>query len=127
MKISKIVFCLAMAALSMVACKKDEAKPNLSGAWQGNWGFNTDVPTFYESWSLEDGGQIRSYYTDGTLYATGTWKLNDDHFECTYKPLSETYHYTFTGPYNDDSKEINGDWRQVEDPSVGGSFTMYKQ
>lgn len=127
MKISKIAFCLALAAMSMVACKKDEAKPNLAGTWEGSWGFGSDVPSYYERWSLTNDGKLKSYYPDGTLYATGTWEMNGDDFEARYKPLGDTYQYVFTGTYEDGTETISGDWRESDDPANGGSFEMYKQ
>lgn len=127
MKISKIAFCLALAAMSMVACKKDEVKPNISGGWQGNWGFQNDVPSFYERWSLENGGLLNAYYPDASLYASGTWELNGDDFEAHYTTVGIAYQYIFTGTYDDSTKKITGDWRDGEDPSIGGKFVMYKQ
>jgi len=118
---------MGVASLGFVACKKDDAKINLSGTWEGNWGFGTDVPSFYEKWSLEQNGGLSSYYPDGSLYAKGTWELNGDDFEAHYKPLGDTYTYSFTGTYDDGVKEINGDWKELQDPTNGGTFAMYKQ
>jgi hypothetical protein len=126
MKFAKIVFLLAaITTLGLASCKKDEAKPNLSGDWEGSWGFGTDVPSFYEKWSLENNGDMSSYFPDGSLYANGTWELNDNDIEVRYTSIAEQYTYSFTGTFAND--KITGDWRDTQNPTIGGKFKMYME
>jgi opacity protein-like surface antigen len=126
MKFAKIVFLMAaIATLGLASCKKDEAKPDISGDWEGTWGFGSDAPSYYEKWTLESNGDLGSYFSDGTLYGTGSWELNGNDFEARYQPLGDTYTYVFTGTLN--GEKINGDWNELQDPANGGTFKMYKE
>ena len=126
MKFAKIVFLMAaIATLGLASCKKDEAKPDISGDWEGTWGFGNEAPAFYEKWTLEEDGDLKSYFSDGSLYAKGSWELKGNDFECSYKPIGDTYEYTFTGTLDGD--EITGEWTENQDPNNGGTFEMYKE
>ena len=128
MKISKFVFLMAITAVGLISCRKDEAaKKNIAGIWEGAWGFGIDVPSFYEKWDLDSDGQLKAFFPSGEVYATGTWELDGDDFEAVYSPIWESYTYRFTGKYDEDDDEITGDWLDMVTAVDGGTFEMSKQ
>lgn len=128
MKLSKIIFLLLVLVTVSVSCRKEEAlKKDVSGTWEGAFGFGNDIPTFFEKWDLEKNGTMNSYNPYGGLYATGTWELDGDEFGAQYSPVGETYSYTFSGFYDEDLDEITGTWGETPSAINGGTFAMYKQ
>ena len=128
MKLSKIIFLLAVLVTVSISCRPEDAlQKDISGRWEGAFGFGNDIPTFYEKWELEKNGEMNSYDPFGGLYATGTWELEGDEFEAQYSPVGETYSYTFSGFYDDDLDEITGTWGETPSAIDGGTFAMYKQ
>ena len=124
MKISKIIFLLAVAAIGLISCHKDEEKRSMDGTWEGLWGFGSDTPSFYEKWKLEEDGELNAYFPSGGVYASGTWEMHGEEFECHYTPIWANYTYHFTGHYDEDDDTITGDWGESSDPTNGGTFKM---
>src|SRR4030095_8599598 len=127
MKISKIIFFMALTAIGSVSCKKDDGPKSIAGTWEGNWGSYNDPPTFFEKWDLEKGGDLKAFFPDGTVYALGEWEQDGEDIEVRYTTLYDNYHYKFTGTYEEDDEEIKGDWRDTDDPAYLGTFRMERQ
>jgi len=127
MKILKMIFYSALMLAVFSSCQKEEALKNISGTWEGNWGFGTDAPSFYEKWDLEENGTLTAYDLFDGVYATGTWTLEGDEFEAQYSPVGESYGYTFSGFFVDELDQISGSWGESPSAINGGTFEMHKQ
>ena len=127
MKLFKGLFLAVIAALTMMSCQKDEGVKGVTGTWEGNWGFDNDVPTNYEKWELKKNGDMSAYDDDGDLYATGSWTVDGLDFEAEYKVVGEEYTYSFSGLYHDQLDEIIGTWGATPSHTDGGTFEMYKK
>lgn len=127
MKISKIIFFMALVVVGSISCRKDNGPKSVAGDWEGNWGSGYDPPTFFEKWNLEKGGDLTAYFPDGSVYAVGSWDQDGEDFEAHYTTLYDSYRYTFTGTYDEGDEEIKGDWRDNDDPSYTGTFEMQRQ
>ena len=125
MKMSKCIFFFTLLLISLISCKKEDGMQNISGTWIGSWGFGPFPPTNYEHWVLEKDGDLTAYFPDGSVYATGTWELDNDEIEATYTTIMENWSYTFSGIVDDD--EITGTWGETPSAIDGGTFEMEKQ
>ena len=125
MRFSKIIFFTVVTTFGIISCQKIEVVDNIAGEWEGNWGWGTEVPSYYEKWVLEKDGELKSYYPDGSLYAIGTWECEGNDFEAEYSPLGETYSYIFSGEHEDG--EIEGTWDESPSAIDGGTFEMEKR
>ena len=127
MKLSKIFFLLAIAAIGFTSCRKDEGVMSMAGTWEGRWGFGYETPSFFEKWELKKDGDLNSFYPNGEVYAVGSWECDGEDFEAHYTPIGENYTYTFTGSYDEDDDEITGVWGESQDPTNGGTFEMQRR
>ena len=127
MKISKIIFFMALTAIGAISCKKDNEPKSMAGTWEGKWGVFFETPSNYEKWVLEKNGDLSAYLEDGTLYATGTWEEDGDEIEVNYTDLSFSNKYRYTGTYDEGDDEITGDWIDPENPIIGGKFEMQRK
>ncbi len=125
MKFSKIILVVGVVALGFISCKKDDPGINMTGTWEGNWGFDTDVPSNPEKWVLDKNGDMTAYY-NGEAYAAGTWEADGQVFKAQYTPVGATYSYSFKGYYHDSPETIEGDWGQSPSSTDGGTFVMLR-
>jgi hypothetical protein len=127
MKISKFVFFMAVTAVGLISCRKDEGPKSVAGTWEGNWGSGYDPPSFFEKWELKNGGDLKAFFPDGSVYALGSWDQDGEEIEVHYTTVYESYHYTFTGTFDEDDDEITGDWEDSDEPVYRGTFEMQRQ
>lgn len=127
MKLFKGVFFTALAVVALMSCSKDEGTKGIAGTWEGNWGFDTDTPTYFERWVIEKNGDLKAYKSNGDLYATGDWELEGASFTMEYSPVGKIYSYSFEGTYDSDSDVITGSWGEWPSTTDGGTFEMFKK
>lgn len=128
MKISKSFLILAVALVGFASCEKDNAaaKNGLEGTWEGMWGFDNDVPSYYERWEIQKNGDMTAYDEYGDEIAKGSCSADGISFSAEYTPTGKTYSYTFEGLYHDVAKEIIGNWGETPSSTNGGTFEMFK-
>lgn len=129
MSISKWFFVIAMAAVLLSSCGKDDFanSKGIVGTWEGKWGFDDEVPSVFEKWEIKKNGEITAFNAASTQIAKGTWKLDGLLFTMVYTPTGKSYTYSFEGLYHDKLKEIIGTWGDTPSASDGGDFEMYKK
>jgi len=123
----KIFFGILVTGLLLASCGKDDSPKSLTGVWEGAWGFDHEMPTYYEKWVLENDGDIRAYDEDGDSVGTGEWSVDGFEFKAVYTPPGESYTYTFKGLYQDVVGEITGTWGETPSSTNGGTFEMHRK
>lgn len=128
MYFKKHVFVLALVVIGFASCKKDDVAVNsaLVGTWEGKWGFDDDIPTYYEKWIIKSNGDVEAYSASG-LYAKGRCSVDGLNFQLEYSPIGEDYSYKFAGLFHDALGEILGTWGKAPSATNRGTFEMYKQ
>lgn len=125
MKCLKIVFLIALVTIGFISCRKDKVSVDMSGTWEGNWGFGIEAPSNYEKWVMDKSGNLFAYDADGYLYASGSWEMDGHDFEAQYTPVGATYSYTFSG-FEEGADVILGTWGETPSAIDGGTFEMYR-
>lgn len=127
MKLFKGLCMAVLATITMMSCQKDEGTKGIAGTWEGNWGFDTDTPSYFERWVMEKNGDLSAYKSNGDLYATGTWSMDGTTFEAEYSPVGKIYSYSFEGNYDNALDQIDGSWGEWPSTTDGGLFEMFKK
>ncbi len=127
MKFKQLGFVAALLAIGLLACKKEDTTIQMTGTWEGAWGFDADVPAYYEKWEMTEEGGLVAYDTDGILYAFGSWTLDGRNLTVQYTPLGANYSYSFKGEVENGSDQISGTWGETPSWTDGGLFVMHRR
>jgi len=127
MKIFHILFFMALLASGLTACHKDEAINVMAGTWEGAWGFDQDVPSYYERWEFKNNGEFKAYGYSGNLYAKGAFNVSGTEFTAEYTAEGSGSDYRFKGVYDETQHTISGTWGLSPSYTNRGLFEMGKQ
>jgi hypothetical protein len=127
MKIFRILFFMALLAAGLTACQKDDEFQSMAGTWEGVWGFDQDVPTYYERWEFKKNGDYSAYDYNGDIYAKGAFKLEGTTFTSDYTSEGSGSKYRFKGEYDESLHKIIGTWGLYPSYTNRGLFEMTKQ
>lgn len=127
MKLFKGFLFIALAVVALMSCSKDEGTKGIAGTWEGNWGFGSETPEYFERWVIEKNGDLEAYKSNGNLYASGSWELDGTTFTMDYSPVGKIYSYSFEGIYDGEAGEITGSWGDWPSTTDGGVFEMFKK
>ncbi|MFT3682615.1 MAG: hypothetical protein QM791_20330 [Ferruginibacter sp.] len=139
MKNLKMMLLFIAFSTAVVSCKKDEVPSTpstpdsgsnpVAGRWIGKFGFETESPDTYYSFSLKSNGTMEELNSSNEKIGEGTWTLVGTVF-------TAKHHYTggngtsFTdvATYNAQTKTFsNGTWGYSNNTSNGGKWFMSKQ
>jgi hypothetical protein len=127
MKNFRILFLMAVLAAGLTACQKDEEVKGMAGTWEGLWGFDQDVPSYYERWEFKKNGDFTAFDYDGDVYAKGNFNLDGTIFTAEYTSEGSGSQYRFKGDYDENIHKITGTWGLSPSYTNRGLFEMTKQ
>ena len=133
MKFLKTGCFLLFAAISLMACSKNNSKPSVNGSmegvWAGKFGTGNNSPSSFFSYNFKAGGVLEELTDNGQVKGTGVWKLENNILSgYTVNEMAPVGNkYSMLGAFNAAQGKILGNWGYGNSSTDGGLWEMSRK